>query len=200
MRVHFLFILIMISCATPKEKDQSTSGITEVEPEAKLSKDDLPNVDCKLDYYLMHDSVSKEAIEFWKGERKPTDDDATTKVFNELNSKPDEVRPFYFVLVSKLMDKTDGALADLAIHTTYRFVFEEHTQEFFSYTNKENCFINDHYFSYSNWAEHLGGALSMRCDTGENYDECISKYFVELKKKCPSCDVETLQLRLRGWL
>ena len=65
-----------------------------------------------LSFYLINKQISKTAKDFYYKKFKASDDERTFSITDSLETSNNITRPFYIFLVSKMLDRSDGALAE----------------------------------------------------------------------------------------
>lgn len=195
-------ILVAINFGCSQHKTDNKEKVIESN-ETNEMKDELKKI-CDVEYFLSDSNVLKSAKDIWTDKIQPNDDDNTYAIFDKINSTEKRYKPFYFLVITKIMSKSDGALTEQSMQTAYEFIFNN-TEEFFEFFNSEKCLLENVPGAFTFWTEQLGNYLSMYCDeksvdSRENYENCIFNRLDELKSKCSTEDLEKLKKRIKGYI
>ena len=80
---------------------------------------------CEINNYLKSAMISEVAKNYYKGEFRASDDDSTIGIIDSINTTNHFTRPFYLLLVSKIMVHSDGALSEV-LSLSCKDFFEKH--------------------------------------------------------------------------
>jgi len=130
-----------------------------------------------FNFYLESNEVSKEAKDFYNNKFKASDDERTMSILDSLRTKNNSTRPFYLYLVSKMLIKADGAVAEVLGNTCKEFV-EMHPNQYISFLSSDG--ISEKYLK--NWAMAIAQEFMIVCEGTEL--KCINKSFEATLKKC----------------
>ena len=191
-------LLFMIGCARNNHENIKIESVAEIKNASSL--DDV----CNVSYYLKHDRVLEEAKQLWLENIVPSDNQATTKVLEKLLSSDEELRPFYILVIGKIMNKTDGALTETLAPWCFRFI-NTYTKAFFSFFQEPHCLAEKLQPHYSNWTEQYAVYLSLKCDPeGEfienEYIKCAEDQLNQLERNCPTCDLGRFKQNVKNYL
>lgn len=123
------FLFFLFSCQVPSSNTQSTSQdydpdapavgtVEHITPEQDQSS--LPPVPPQPDslqgkalvFYLEHAELAEDAEAFFKGEWRAGKDDRTISLLKLMVDAPAELRPFYFYLMDRIVQESNGGLSD----------------------------------------------------------------------------------------
>jgi hypothetical protein len=128
--------------------------------------------------YLESKQVSKTAKDFYFDKFKVTDDIKTFSIVDSLKTINNFTRPFYILLVSKIIEKADGALSESLGVKCKEFI--ELNPDFlidFLYsksTNVDKSFLG-------NWANQIAGEFKIVYEGNEK--KCINKSLLKAMRK-----------------
>ncbi len=63
-----------------------------------------------VSYYLQHQQVSQDAIDFYTGDLTVSEPDRAISIVDSLFTKNDDTRPFYILLTSRMLSQAKGDL------------------------------------------------------------------------------------------
>jgi len=120
--------------------------------------------------YLDNKQVSKTAWDFYYGKFKATDDNKTFSILDSLDTKNNLTRPFYIYLVSKILDKADGALSEYLGISCKEFI-ESHPDFLIDFLYSKSNIVDKRFLG--NWANEIAGEFIIDCEGKEK--QCIKK-------------------------
>ena len=131
--------------------------------------------------YLTNKQISKSAKDYYFGKFRPSDDRRTFSIIDSLKTKNDSTRPFYLLLVSKMLLKSDGALAE-ELGIECKSLMESHPNNLIDFLYSKNKLISQLFIEQ--WADIIAGEFMIDCEGKER--ECIKKtYAVALRNTRP---------------
>jgi hypothetical protein len=120
--------------------------------------------------YLDSKQVSKAAKDFYYGKFKATDDTKTFSIIDSLKTKNNLTRPFYIFLVSKIIDKADGALSE-SLGVSCKDFIESHPDFLIDFLYSKSTIVDKRFLG--NWANQIAGEFMIDCEGKEK--QCIKK-------------------------
>lgn len=123
-----------------------------------------------INFYLDNKYVSKTAKDFYNGNFRATDGSKTFSIIDSLKTENDLTRPFYIFLVSKIMNKADGALSESIGASCKKFI-ESNPDFLIDFLNSKSKLIENDFLD--NWTKHVAGEFIITCEGKEK--ECIKK-------------------------
>jgi len=134
-----------------------------------------------IKFYLDNQQVSKTAKDFYYGKFKATDNTKTFSIIDSLKTKNNLARPFYIFLVSKIINKADGALSELLGAGCKDFV-ELHPDFLIDFLDSKSTLVDKRFFD--NWAQLIAGEFIIDCEGKEK--QCIKKSLEQASTKIRS--------------
>jgi hypothetical protein len=138
----------------------------------------------KIFFYLSHPEIPSVCKEIFLNKRKISDDNEVLALMDSIFTRDNETRPFYFLTLTRTMEKADGAYAEPLGIMSKKFV-ENHTKEFLDY------FINEPLLSqndFKEWALTVIGEIKIVAEKNER------KEFESLKtimtNNCSECNLK----------
>ena len=138
--------------------------------------------------YLVRKDVSTVAKEYYHGKFKVADDSRIGDIIDSVATHNNATRPFYLLLVSRMMAQADGAIAEVLCSSCEQF-FEEKPDEFieFLYSNKGQVYEN----FKKDWLEAVYSEIAMSHEGEEKQSiELLEKRAL---KKCHLKNKKRLQ-------
>lgn len=127
--------------------------------------------------YLRDPSVSENAKSFYQGKFTASDDERTESIIDSLHTSNSRTRPFYIFLVSKMLPKADGALAELL-----GLACKEYTEQnpnalmMFLYSKDADSVF------FENWVGAIAGEFQIECERKEYH--CVDSSFKVALRNC----------------
>ncbi len=141
-----------------------------------------------LSYYLKNKAISQPAKDFYYHKFPASDDEKTFSIIDSLTTDNNSTRPFYLYLVSNMLKKSDGALAESLGNSCNTFL-QSHPNQIleFLYTNRISSpeFIDL-------WAYAIAGEFMITCEGKEN--QCVTASFNKLLLKCKTDNKSLLRV------
>jgi hypothetical protein len=131
----------------------------------------------KTSIYLNDALVSKNAKNFYQRKFKASDDERTESIIDSLKTSNSKTRPFYIFLVSKMLTKADGALAELLGLECKEFA-EQNPDALISFLYSKN--IDSAYFE--DWTGAIAGEFQIECEGSEYH--CVDSSFKIAANNC----------------
>ena len=125
-------------------------------------------------YYFADKSPREFGELIMKDSVSPSDNYSTFRVIDSLKAKSVEDRKFYFKVFLKIMEKSDGALAEAIGSPAYDYV-EKYSFDFFELSKT----ITNAQFEL--WANNVGVEIFL---SSKNPNKEAKDFFNKLKKKC----------------
>lgn len=179
-------LLVLMACNSPKKESASKEAEKESYPIEKTGKNQHSEsgdtVSNPLHPSWLADKSPKEIGQMILDNKiQPTDNDVTFRVMDSLLSKNADDRKFYFKVFVKILEKADGALAEMAGTPAMKYV-ENYTSEFLDLSagiSKEN---------FNSWASFVGWEILLSSNDdpvrdGELFIEKLLSNCPELKEK-----------------
>ncbi len=179
-------LLVLMACNSPKKESASKEAEKESYPIEKTSKNQHSEsgdtVNNPLHPSWLADKSPKEIGQMILDNKiQPTDNDVTFRVMDSLLSKNADDRKFYFKVFIKILEKADGALAEMVGTPAMKYV-ENYTSEFLDLSaniSKEN---------FNSWASFVGWEILLSSNDdpvkdGELFIEKLLSNCPELKEK-----------------
>ena len=181
-----IFLLVLMACNSPKKESASKEAEKESYPIEKTGKNQQSESGDTLNNPLhpswLADKSPKEIGQMILDNKiQPTDNDVTFRVMDSLLSKNADDRKFYFKVFIKILEKADGALAEMAGTPAMKYV-ENYTSEFLDLSasiSMEN---------FNSWASFVGWEILLSSNDdpvkdGELFIEKLLSNCPELKEK-----------------
>lgn len=175
-----LFVLILSQyCCHPTDNKRTID--TKVFKSTVLVNDSIFNGH-PLTFYINHDKIPQVCKDLFSGVRQPSDEIDVLSLLDSIFTTNDETRPFYFLTITRTMEKADGAYAEPLGMMGKQFV-EIRTKEFVDYFNKEILLTDK---DFEEWAKKVAGEIEISADGKEK--EELEKLRSKMKLNCQSCD------------
>jgi hypothetical protein len=139
--------------------------------------------DCNFNKFINDPMTPKLAKDIYLGnEWNFNNDNEVLSLLDSLTAKDNTSRPFYFKVITKSVEKSDGYYSEGLGLAGYEFV-ENHTQEFSSFFDNKKCHTNR---DLETWADIVIIELSI-IDEG-NFDKpIVDDYIHKLRLNCNNC-------------
>lgn len=131
-----------------------------------------------INFYHDNKQISKTAKDFYFDKFKAADDTRTFSIIDSLKTKNNQTRPFYILLVSKIIDKSDGALSE-SLGVSCKDFLESQPDFLIDFLYSKNKIVDKHYFD--NWAHIIAGEFMIDCEEKEK--KCIKKSLQQTSTK-----------------
>jgi hypothetical protein len=105
---------------------------------------------------------------------------------DSLFSRDKERHRFYFILVDKVMDVSDGAYSEPLYLTVNKYA-QTYPKEMLGYLNTDYMLSDN---SYSKWASGVLSEIGIECEGQEKY--CIGEFQKNMKRNCTDCSASDL--------
>ena len=128
--------------------------------------------------YLNNKQISKAAKDFYYGRFMPIDDTKTFSIIDSLETKNSLTRPFYILVVSKIIDQADGALSE-SLGISCKDFIESQPNYLIDFLYSKNK-LNEKRF-LGNWAHQIAMEFAIDCD--EHRLRCAKASFKKASKK-----------------
>ena len=129
-------------------------------------------------YYLNHPQISTTAKDYYNGTFWASDDVRTFSILDSLYTYNDSTRPFYFLLVSNMMHRSDGALSEL-VGVACRNLLESHPNEALEFLYANTALAKPEF--RNDWAKAIAGEFMIACEGKEK--PCIKNWFDKAMRK-----------------
>jgi len=133
----FVFLSIAILCFATKSFGQSLGRIT---------------------LYLDSKQISQVAKDYYHGKFNASEDNRTFSILDSICTTNNATRPFYLLLVSRMMIKADGTLAE-ALGTYCKNFAEQHPNQIIAF-----LFAESGHRYQDGWAKAIAGELMIDCE------------------------------------
>lgn len=127
-------------------------------------------------FYLSRSDVSQLAKDFYMLKFIPGDNAATYSLCDSILSRNDTTRPFYYFLFMRLMEISDGGLAEGMTDEALKYFFQ-FPKEFYSHLREP---LYRRYFN--NWVEFIASSLMLPGIENPSADE-LKNYIVKKQTK-----------------
>ena len=134
-----------------------------------------------IKFYLDNSQISKTAKDFYNGKFKVADNTKTFSIIDSLKTKNNTIRPFYIFLISKIIDKADGALSESLGISCKEFI-ESKPDFLIGFLYSQNKIVDKRF--PDNWAKQIAGEFMIDCEGKEK--QCIKKSLQQATKKSKS--------------
>ncbi len=152
-----------------------------------------------VDTYLSDNRVPAVAKAYYQGTFRAEDDDRTFSIIKGLQSPDNELRPFYIVLVSKMIPESDGALSEVLFAACRTFV--ETTPDYLIDFLKSQKADSARYKNLvDQWSRAIAGELAINCD---GTADCVNQSLTtSLRRASPANRkvLEQLYAHVRSYL
>ncbi len=118
------------------------------------------DLSCSQKSEILENCKSVAIKRFYEGQFRPTDDDKTLQLLNELVSSNDRVMPLSFYLFNKICAKSDGALSEMVEEFCAKFL-ADHPLYILTYFTKERL-LNINQNIIDTYAMFVGIELYMK--------------------------------------
>jgi hypothetical protein len=132
-----------------------------------------------IDFYLNHKQISKNAKDFYSGKFSASDDGRTFSIMDSLETKNSQTRPFYILLVSKMLQKSDGALSEV-LGSNCKDFLESSPNFLLDFLHSQHTLVSKNFID--KWAVIIETEFEISCEKNEL--KCLKKSFLQAKKKC----------------
>jgi len=127
--------------------------------------------------YLENYQISKAAKDFYNGKFMATDDIRTFSIIDSLETKNNLTRPFYILVVSKIIDKADGALSESLGISCKNFI-ESHPDFLLEFLYSKNALVDKKFID--DWVNKIGSEFMIDCECQEqgitnSFQKALSK-------------------------
>lgn len=146
---------------------------------------------CDFDRSMNDPKTSRLAKDIYLDKEWDLNNDSEAlALLDSLTAKDSSTRSFYFKVVTKTKERSDGYYSEALGLAGYEFV-EDHTQAFASYFNNKQCHTSE---DLATWADIVIMELSISGTDGHERP-VIDDYINKLKyncKDCPTTQKETI--------
>ena len=118
--------------------------------------------------YLDNKQVSQAAKDFYYGKFKPADDTKTFSIIDSLKTKNNLTRPFYILLISKIINKADGALSE-SLGVSCKEFIESKPDFLIDFLYSKSTTVDKRFLD--NWAKQIAGEFMIDCEGKEK--QCV---------------------------
>ncbi len=123
-----------------------------------------------VSYYLQHRGVSEDAIEFYTGRLTVKDIDKALDVADSMFTRNDETRPFYMLLVSRMLGQAKGELRQ-QLNVTCRHFVEQHPSELVAFLFQKHHLVSSSFID--RWAYRVSVDIRVMCN--EDLLSCLKQ-------------------------
>jgi hypothetical protein len=176
MKYLFVFVFISVQCVaqtSSKTNDPILSGHP-------------------ISFYMAHKEIPQICKDVYTGVRQPSDEVDVLSLLDSIFTKNKETAPFYFLTITRTMEKADGAYAEPLGMMGKHFV-ETRTKQFIDYFENESL-LTSH--DFNEWASTVSGEIEILSD---NEEQEFDKMKEKVKSNCASCNAKQLQ-RMNAFL
>jgi hypothetical protein len=141
-----------------------------------------------VSYYINNKRCAGLAIDFYNGEFRPSDNNATDQLLNYATTSNDTLRPFYRWCLNKTIEISDGALADHVGLPAKRYA-EKFPKEFLHYMQADSTKSR-----YRNWVEAINYSGYYDHDSPNDYLTTRREFIGTMKRNCKGCNAKIFKL------
>lgn len=153
-------------------------------------------LNCKLDKFLNDSSVPKLAKEIYLDDNwSLSNDNEALALLDSLVAKNKSSRPFYFKVVTKSYEKSDGYFSEELGLAGKEYV-ENNTKEFIANFDDKTCFTDN---DLTTWAKIVILEFSISGE-GEFDKPIMDNYIKKLKSNCKDCSPTQIENMNRFYL
>jgi hypothetical protein len=146
-----------------------------------------------VSYYLEHKKVLQYSKDIYTGKLQPADSDPAFRTMDSMFTVNDSLRPFYFLVTTRIMYKSDGALSEMVSTNAEKFV-RTRSKDFAQYFTNEKIFTSA---DLEQWTSYVAAELFIG---NEGNEEAAFKEFSNTaKSNCTACS-SYLQKKLAEYL
>ena len=181
-RIKYLYLPLMIgmqfSCQLVENK---RAIVAEAIQEASKEHQDSIFAGHPISFYIAHQGIPQGCKDIFKSIRKPADDPEGLALLDSILTSNDETRPFYFLTVTRTMEKADGAFAEPLGMVARQFV-ETRTKEFVNYFRNGSLLTEQ---DFGEWAETVAGEIKISAEGNEKTE--LANLNSKLRLNCNGC-------------
>lgn len=168
---------------TTKDSLVQTDTFAIAENEINGDSEYKERYDCKFDRFLKDPKIPKLAKVIYLDKNWELNDDTEAlTLLDSLTAKDKSARSFYFKVVTKVKDKSDGYFSEALGLAGYEFI-KNHTQEFFSYFDNKLCHTDN---DLATWADIV--IMEFSISEEESYNKpIVDDYIKKLESNCKDC-------------
>jgi hypothetical protein len=126
--------------------------------------------------YLDDSHISKNAKDYYLDRFAAIDGEKTLSVVDNLNTKNDSTRYFYFLLISKMQVTADGAPSE-ALENSCKDFLEHHPNDLITFLYLKSDPVDS--VRITSWAKSIAGEFSIDCENSEMNCVDLSRMEVE---------------------
>lgn len=203
-----LFILILLSCNETQEKKRNektfcrkdsifihdtvyinNESYGEWQRDSNLTHD--PDKDSiwgkPVRYYIEDQNCNVNAIDFYNGSLRPTDNYTTTELLKLAYTDNNKLRPFYRWCLNKTIQIQDGALGEYTGEPARRYA-EKFPKEFFEYMDFDTSESK-----YQEWVSSIEYSGFYEKEDFTNPKKISLEFANKMKLNCKNCNEELLK-------
>lgn len=119
-----------------------------------------------ISIYLKNEQIPVVARQYYDGKFRASDDPKTFSIIDSIETHNTGTRPFYLLLVSRMMANADGALAEILGLSCHRF-FELNPDAVIDFLYSRHQLIADSYKDA--WAKTIAGEIKISHENNEKH-------------------------------
>jgi hypothetical protein len=181
------FIPLFFSSCSNGQNDEKNSGDSLGNPIIKPDSTAQTFAGRPLSFYLAHPQVPVVAKELYTGKIPVSGDERILALLDSLFTANHETAPFYFLTITRTLEKADGAYAESLGMTAKEYV-ETNTSEFIGYFLNEPLLTEK---DFDEWARFVAFEIMIADENREM--EGLSKFEKQAKANCPGCTEQAKQ-------
>lgn len=140
-----------------------------------------------ISFYLTNDNIPQFCKDLYNNARQPTDDSKTLALLDSLLTTDSETRPFYFLTITRTIEKADGSYSE-SLGLRGKQFLESRTNEFLKYFIDEPLLTDK---DFENWAKVVAGEIQISAE-GQEKEE-LERLKNQLISNCNTCSVGQIE-------
>jgi hypothetical protein len=177
------FIIILLTLNIGSCYAMYSKGTVETKSMQESDNDDKEPVFSghPISFYLAHKQIPQVCKDLYNGKRLPSDEVDILSLLDSVFTSNVETKPFYFLTITRTMEKADGAYAEPLGMMGKQFV-EKKTKEFVDYF-LNNLLLTDK--DFEEWAKTVAGEIEISADGHEK--EELERLRNTMTSNCDNC-------------
>ncbi len=182
-----LFAIILLNCNSDKKKERdklyndTSTSIGKKGDQIDTIKQEITFAGRPISFYLNHEQIPQIAKDLYNTNARPVDDKKTLALMDSIFTRNIETEPFYFLVLTKTMDKADGAYSE-PLGTMAKKYVETQPQKFLAYFLNEPLLTSN---NFNRWARSVAGEIMITAEKHEKEEaENVKKL---MSNNCQNC-------------
>ena len=179
VKIHLklICILIYLSVVSQSVHGQVTPSVNDPQKNPNtINKIRVSHLQGKpIQFYLDHEGINSVAKRFYRGEFAVSDDEQSFSIAGDLMKAPTETRPFYFFVVNRMIDLSDGALSEFLAEFCAAYL-KQSSCEFIAWSEDKTYSVDK-----NKWA----GFVAFTLDNENAIDEYRRPVELSIRNNCP---------------